>query len=77
MESDNTSANGMNDRSRNRFRITNPVTRQTPVDEQLRNNLEKGDQTTIPRNKQSSSVLLRTNRMKTGGFESDVSSLIC
>jgi len=56
MEGDNTSANGVNDRSRNRFQITDKTTRKTPVDEQLRNNLSKGDRTTIPKVKRSSSV---------------------
>jgi len=77
MESDNRSANGVNDRSRNRFQIMNPVTRKTPVDAQLRNNLEKGDQTTIPKKEQSSSVPLRTRTGRTGGVESEVTSLIC
>ena len=74
MESDNTSANGVNDRSRNRFQITNPATRKTPVDEQLRNNLEKGNRTAIPKKERSSSVLSRTRNV--GGVESDVTSLI-
>ena len=76
MESDNTSANGVNDRSRNRFRITNPTTRKTPVDEQLRNNLEKGNQTTIPRMERSFSVPLRTGTRNAGGAEGEVTSLI-
>jgi len=77
MESDNTSANGVNDRSRTKFRITNLTTRKTPVDEQLRENLEKQDQTMIPRKVRSSSVPLMTETKKAGGVESEVTSLIC
>jgi len=77
MESDNTSANGVKDRSRKRFQITNPITRKPPVDEQLRNKLERGDQTTIPKKERSSSIPLRTRTGKADGVESEVTSLIC
>jgi len=77
MESDNMSANGVNDRSWNRFRITNSAARKTPVDEQLRNNFQKGDRTMIPRKERSSSVPLKTGTRKAGGVESEVTSLVC
>jgi len=38
VESETTSANGVNDRSRNRFQIKNPAIRKALVDEQLGNN---------------------------------------
>jgi len=55
-EGDNTTVNGINDRSRNWFQITDKFTRKTPVDEQLRDNLSRNDRTTIPKVKRSSSV---------------------
>jgi len=48
VEADNTSREGVNDRSRNRFRNTNPKLRKTPLDEQVRNNEANGDRTTRP-----------------------------
>jgi len=48
VEADNTSREGVNDRSRNQFRTTNPTIRKTPVDEQVRNNEAVGDRTTRP-----------------------------
>ena len=48
IDADNTSAEGVSDRSRNRFRQTNPRVRNTPVDEQVRNKEMIGDRTSKP-----------------------------
>jgi len=77
MESDNISANRVNDRSLNRLQITNPAARKTPVEEQLRNNLEREDQMRILGKERSASVPLRTKTRKTSGVENNVTSLIC
>jgi len=45
IDADNTSAEGVSDRSRNRFRQTNQRVRHTPVDEQVRNNEARGNRT--------------------------------
>ena len=69
IEADNTSAQGVNDRSRNRFRHTNLAIRITPVDEQVRNNEAVGDRTTKPTRviaKRSSSVPAESSRAVAG-----------
>jgi len=75
IEADNTSREGVNDRSWNRFKNTRPTARKTPVDEQVRDNEAKGDRTTRPNTTVKSLRSLsapprRTN--ETGGVEDNV-----
>jgi len=65
VKADNTSAQGVNDPSRNQFRQTNAAVRKTPVDEQVRNNEAVRDRTTKPKTiiaKRSSSVPVELSR---------------
>jgi len=69
VEADNTSAQGVNDRSRNRFRQTDETIRKTPVDEQVRNNEAVGNRTTRPNTviaKRSSLVPAESSRAAAG-----------
>jgi len=69
VEADNMLAQGVNDRSRNRFRQTEATVRKAPVDEQVRNNEVVGDRTTRPTMviaKRSSSVPAESSRAAAG-----------
>ena len=55
IEGDNTSANGVNDRSRNRFKITDQERRKTPLCEQVLEAENQGERSRIPRTRRSAS----------------------
>jgi len=82
VEANNTSREGVNDRSRNRFRNTNPALRKRPVDEQVRNNETIGDRIMRPSTvakeifKRSRSTPLKESA-STGAVEDNVALSQC
>jgi hypothetical protein len=70
IKGDNTSVNGVNDRSRNRFRIVDTITRKTPFGEQLLETKAKGERSKRPGAKRSASTL--PDRRNNGGKEGEV-----